>query len=62
MGGAKVSEKHANFIVNSNQATAQDILSLIKLIQEKVEEKHAVALHPEIFYLSYEGVTNGISS
>lgn len=47
-GGAKVSELHANFIVNSGAATAKDILSLINDLQEKVYERKGVSLEPEI--------------
>lgn len=44
IGGAKVSEKHANFIVNAGNATSNDIKSLIKLIQEEIKEKYNVDL------------------
>ena len=44
IGGAKVSEKHANFIVNFNKAKSSDIISLINLIQEKVL-KESTNLH-----------------
>ncbi len=47
IGGAVVSEKHANFIVNDNNASASDIESLIQLIQKTVREKHGVLLQPE---------------
>jgi len=47
IGGAVVSEKHANFIINDNDATAQDIESLIKLIQQTVVEEQGVMLQPE---------------
>ncbi|VAW55475.1 UDP-N-acetylenolpyruvoylglucosamine reductase [hydrothermal vent metagenome] len=48
IGGAVVSEKHANFIINENNASAQDIESLIKLIQQVVKEKQGVTLQPEV--------------
>ena len=48
IGGAVVSEKHANFIINENNATAQDIESLIKLIQQTVKEKQGITLQPEV--------------
>lgn len=41
---AMVSNKHANFIINKGNATGQDIVDLIKLIQEKVKEKYDVDL------------------
>lgn len=47
-GQAAVSELHANFIVNEGGATAQDVLQLIKLIQERVQEKYHILLEPEI--------------
>lgn len=48
MGGAQVSEKHANFIVNLGSATAMDIELLIKHMQDTVFEQHGVALQQEV--------------
>jgi len=48
VGGAEVSQKHANFIVNSAGATAGDIESLITKVQDTVMEKHGVALVREV--------------
>lgn len=48
IGGAEISTKHAGFIVNNGNATANDVLSLISLIQKEVKEKFDVALEPEI--------------
>ena len=48
IGGAQVSEKHAGFIVNAGNATANDVLSLIKEVQQRVHEKFGVDLHPEV--------------
>ena len=48
IGGAQVSEKHAGFIVNKNNATASDILELIKYIQKKVKEKTGEDIKLEI--------------
>lgn len=47
IGGAQVSEKHANFIVNIGAAKARDIESLVLLVQERVARKHGVLLEPE---------------
>jgi UDP-N-acetylmuramate dehydrogenase len=47
VGGAVVSAKHANFILNEGAATAQDIESLIKEVQQEVERKHGRHLVPE---------------
>ena len=48
VGGAQVSEKHAGFIVNTGSATARDVLSLIRYVQEKVYENSGVNLETEI--------------
>ena len=51
-GGAIVSRKHANFILNKGNAKADDVLRLIKLIRAKVRKKFGVDLKPEIHILS----------
>jgi len=48
IGGARVSEKHANFIISSDEATAADIEQLIEFVRETVEKAHGVRLHPEV--------------
>ncbi len=48
IGGAQVSEKHANFIVNVGGATAADIENLIEEVRATVEIKTGVQLHPEV--------------
>lgn len=48
IGGAMISEKHANFIVNTGNATARDILELIYLAQSKVKEQTGIKLALEI--------------
>jgi UDP-N-acetylmuramate dehydrogenase len=48
IGGACVSEKHANFIVNTGQATAADIEALIDYIQTQVKVQHGVYLQTEV--------------
>ena len=47
-GKAQISEKHANFIVNLGGATAQDILSLTKIMKNKVYQNTGIRLKPEI--------------
>jgi UDP-N-acetylmuramate dehydrogenase len=44
IGGAQVSEKHANFIINVGNATGKDIVGLINYIKEKVKEKYQIDL------------------
>ncbi len=51
VGGAQVSEKHANFIVNTGKATAKDIAKLIEHVQRVVFEKQGVKLQNEIRFL-----------
>ncbi|MCR4320963.1 MAG: UDP-N-acetylmuramate dehydrogenase [Candidatus Brocadiaceae bacterium] len=48
IGGAEVSRKHANFIVNTGNAKAADVLELIKYVQEEVKRKLGYELEPEI--------------
>lgn len=48
VGGAQVSEKHSGFIINTGDATCQDVLDLVKIIQDEVKEKTGYELHREI--------------
>lgn len=50
IGGAKVSEKHAGFIINSGSAKAQDVLELIEHIKETVYKNDGVMLDPEVIF------------
>ena len=54
VGGAKVSEIHANFIVNEKNATSKDVLELMKEVQEKVYQKTGVHLEPEVWVIPYD--------
>lgn len=51
IGGAMVSEKHANIIINTGKATANDVTNLIKKIQNIVKAKFNVELTPEVKYV-----------
>ena len=51
IGDAEVSKKHAGFIVNTGNATAKDIVKLIKYTKEKVKEKFGVELELEVIVL-----------
>ena len=55
IGGAKISEKHANFIVNTGNASSTDILNLMRLVQNKVYKKFGIKLEPEVHILGDEG-------
>ena len=48
IGGAKISEVHANYIVNTGNAKAEDVLALIALMRDKVFAKTGIMLEPEI--------------
>lgn len=48
IGGACVSEKHANFIVNTGAATATDIEALIRQVTERVQAQHGIRLETEV--------------
>lgn len=50
VGGAKVFEKHANFIINDNNATSTDVLELMLMMYNKVKERFNVKLRPEVKY------------
>lgn len=57
LGGAQVSEKHANFIVNTDNATAADIEKLIGIVQRTVAEHHGVLLTTEVCVVGEEKTT-----
>ena len=63
VGGARISEVHANFIVASPGATADDVYSLIRVIQRKVKEDTGVDLEPEVRLVGdFEEVGDGAST
>jgi len=54
VGGAQVSLKHANFIVNKEGASSEDVHALIALVKERVKERCGVELWEEIRYIPYQ--------
>jgi len=54
IGGAQVSTKHANFIVNTGNAKAMDVLALMEGIQKDVQVKFGISLQSEVAYLQLE--------
>jgi UDP-N-acetylmuramate dehydrogenase len=56
-GGAEYSIKHANFIINTGNATARDIESLIKLGQKSVKQRFGIDLEPEVRIVGRADVT-----
>lgn len=59
IGGAKVAEQHANFIVNGGQARAEDILALIEWIREQVRIVSGIELEPEVRIVGADPVSKG---
>lgn len=53
-GGACISEKHANFIVNTGSATANDVLTLINLAREEVRRRYGIELETEVRFLGFK--------
>lgn len=51
IGGAKVSEKHAGFIVNAGGATAKDVIELVNFIKAEIRSRYSVELVCEIIYV-----------
>lgn len=51
IGGAQISEKHANFIINIGGAKAEDVVRLIKLVKQKVKDKFSIKLEEEVLRL-----------
>jgi UDP-N-acetylmuramate dehydrogenase len=51
IGGAQISQKHANFILNTGEAKASDVLKLIDMIKQKAKQVFNLNLKEEIFYI-----------
>ncbi len=51
VGGAQVSEKHCGFVINTGNATAKDVTTLMSDVQRIVMEKFGVKLEPEVKFL-----------
>jgi len=54
LGGMQISQKHANFFINTGDAKASEAEELIKLVQERVLNTHGIALHPEVKFIGEE--------
>jgi UDP-N-acetylmuramate dehydrogenase len=53
VGGARVSNVHANFIVNEGGATAADVIAIIMHVRERVKEEYGTELQPEIRFIGF---------
>ena len=51
IGGAQISKKHSNYIVNLGNAKASDIVALIDVVKRKVKQKYGVALEVEVQFV-----------
>ena len=56
VGGACLSDKHANFLINRGNATSEDILNLARKIQAVVKNKLNIKLEPEVRYVGEHGL------
>jgi len=54
IGGAKISDQHANFIINTGGAKSSDVMKLIKLIKLKIKEKFGVEMELEIVLVGFD--------
>jgi len=52
IGGAQVSEQHANYIINTGNATAEDVIMLISLIKQQIRDKYGVQLIEEVQFIN----------
>lgn len=52
IGGAEVSEKHGNFLINTGKATAEDVIMLASIIKQKVRKEFEIELQEEVQYVS----------
>jgi UDP-N-acetylmuramate dehydrogenase len=59
VGGAVVSEKHANFFVADEHATAADVYELIRTVQQRVSDATGVHLHPELQLIGFDTARRG---
>lgn len=53
IGGARVSDKHCGFVINTGNATAQDVRDVICEVQERVKERFHVSLETEVLFLGF---------
>ncbi|MBL7052857.1 MAG: UDP-N-acetylenolpyruvoylglucosamine reductase, partial [Candidatus Marinimicrobia bacterium] len=54
IGDAQISEKHANFFINTGASTAQDLYLLMRKVREIVYEKYKISLMPEVQLIGFE--------
>ncbi len=57
IGKARISQKHANFIVNEGGASSEEVLALIALVQERVKQEKNIFLEAEVCYVPYRSIS-----
>ena len=61
IGGARIFEEHANFVINANNAKAADVIALMKVSQKAVKEKFNVMIYPEVQFIGeYKDQLDGL--
>jgi len=53
IGGAKISEEHGNFLLNTGHATAEDIVILISFVKQQIRDQFGIQLEEEVRYLGF---------
>ena len=53
VGGAKISEKHANFVVNSNNDEAKDVAEIMEHVRAEARKNYYIELENEVQYLGF---------
>ncbi len=53
LGGIQVSAEHANFLVNTGEAKAEDVIMMISYIKQQIRDKFGIQLHEEVRYLGF---------
>ena len=54
LGDIKISDVHANFMINVGQGTADQVMQLLSLVKQKVRDTLGIQLHEEVQYLGFE--------
>ena len=55
LGDAEVSTKHGNFIINRGSAAAEEVITLMRLVRDRVFEKTGIFLEPEVKIVGENG-------
>jgi UDP-N-acetylmuramate dehydrogenase len=53
IGGAQISEKHANYIINTGEAKAEDVIMLVSYVKQQVRDQLGIQLQEEVNYVGF---------